>query len=258
MKTGIALNLRPVSLRSLASLRHALGAQLLVLLAMLLFAPTPALSQQLVDNIPASNATPGGAVSVGFTRDVAQSFGTGGHSDGYTVTSVDLVIPVVSGRPTPVYTVGIWSASNGLPNTSLGALTAPNSNCRWRQHYYDLGNRSCSKYDLLRRGGRNHVGDGTCLANYHFSGREQATGARLDDFQLYTYKETRSLRPVGQDHFSRPDANLRRCQGMPPTSRLFPTTPHERPPRTRNSLTPYGTSVFMMPTTALPWLTSEL
>ena len=126
MKTGIALNLRPVSLRSLASLRHALGAQLLVLLAMLLFAPTPALSQQLVDNIPASNATPGGAVSVGFTRDVAQSFGTGGHSDGYTVTSVDLVIPVVSGRPTPVYTVGIWSASNGLPNTSLGALTAPN------------------------------------------------------------------------------------------------------------------------------------
>ncbi len=93
---------------------------------MLWFAPTPALSQQLVDNIPASNATPGGAVSVGFTRDVAQSFGTGGHSDGYTVTSVDLVIPVVSGRPTPVYTVGIWSASSGLPNTSLGALTAPN------------------------------------------------------------------------------------------------------------------------------------
>ena len=126
MKTHIVLNLRPVSLRSLASLRHALGAQLLVLLAMLLFAPTPALSQQLVDNIPASNATPGGAVSVGFGRDVAQGFRTGGHSDGYTVTSVDLVIPVVSGRPTPVYTVGIWSASNGLPNTSLGALTAPN------------------------------------------------------------------------------------------------------------------------------------
>ena len=126
MKTHIVLNLRLVSLRSLASLRHVLGAQLLVLLAMLLFAPTPALSQQLVDNIPASNATPGGAVSVGFTRDAAQGFGTGGHSDGYTVTSVDLVIPVVSGRPTPVYTVGIWSASNGLPNTSLGALTAPN------------------------------------------------------------------------------------------------------------------------------------
>ena len=212
MKTHIVLNLRPGFFAFAGFVAACARAQLLVLLAMLLFAPTPALSQQLVDNIPASNATPGGAVSVGFTRDAAQGFGTGGHSDGYTVTSVDLVIPVVIGRPTPVYTVGIWSASNGLPNTSLGALNSPESNCRWRQHFYDLGNRSCSKYDLLRRGGRNHVGDGTCLANYHFSGREQATGARLDDFRLYTYKETQFLRPVGQYHFSRPDANLRRCQ----------------------------------------------
>ena len=127
MKTGIALNLRPVSLRSLASLRHALGAQLLVLLAMLLFAPTPALSQQLVDNIPASNATPGGAISVGFGRDVAQGFGTGGHSDGYTVTSVGMNIRVSSSGATPVYTVGIWSASSGVPNTRLGTLTVPDS-----------------------------------------------------------------------------------------------------------------------------------
>ena len=119
MKTGIALNLRPVSLRSLASLRHALGAQLLVLLAMLLFAPTPALSQVLVDNLA------GISNIVSFTRDVAQGFGTGGHSDGYTVTSVEMSIRVSPSGTTPVYTVGIWSASSGVPNTRLGTLTVP-------------------------------------------------------------------------------------------------------------------------------------
>ena len=121
MKTGIALDLRPVSFRSLASLRHVLGAQLLVLLAMLLFAPTPALSQVLVDNIRGISGIRS------FTRDVAQGFGTGGHSDGYTVTSVEIHIRVSPGNTTPVYTVGIWSASSGRPNTRLGTLTVPDS-----------------------------------------------------------------------------------------------------------------------------------
>ena len=119
MKTYMALDLRWVSFRSLASLRHVLGAQLLVLLATMLFAPTPALSQQLVENFNVRTAI------VSLTRDVAQGFGTGDHSDGYTVTSVGLSIRRSPGDTTPVYTVGIWSASGGVPNTRLGTLTAP-------------------------------------------------------------------------------------------------------------------------------------
>ena len=88
---------------------------------MLLFAPTPALSQVLVDNIL-------GISSIrSFTRDVAQGFGTGGHSDGYTVTSVEIHMSVSPGNTTPVYTAGIWSASSGRPNTRLGTLTVPDS-----------------------------------------------------------------------------------------------------------------------------------
>ena len=121
MKTHIVLDLRSVSFRSLVSLRQALGAQLLVLLATMLFAPTQALSQVLVDNIRDSSHL------VSFTRDVAQGFRTGGHSDGYTVTSVEMPILLYPGGRTPVYTAGIWSASSGRPNTRLGTLTVPDS-----------------------------------------------------------------------------------------------------------------------------------
>ena len=88
MKTGIALDPRSVSLRASASLRHALGAQLLVLLATMLFAPTQALSQVWVDNIEDSNDAPSQTI-LDFQRDVAQGFGTGGHSDGSQWIRVD-------------------------------------------------------------------------------------------------------------------------------------------------------------------------
>ncbi len=88
MKTGIALDLRSVSLRAPASLGQALGAQLLVLLAMMLFAPTQALSQMLVYNTEDSNDAPSQTI-LDFQRDVAQGFGMGGHSDGFQWIRVD-------------------------------------------------------------------------------------------------------------------------------------------------------------------------
>ena len=185
MKTGIALNLRPVSFRSLASLRHVLGAQLLVLLAMLLFAPTPALSQVLVDNIR------GLSHLITFTRDVAQGFGKGGHSDGYTVTSVEIPMSVSPGNTTPVYTAGIWSASSGRPNTRLGTLTVPDSIVAGVNTFTTVGIDLAAHTTYFVVVDVTTEGSAQGWRTHPSKAEKQQKGARLDNFRLLTSKGIR-------------------------------------------------------------------
>ena len=106
---------------------NGLAPHLLVLWALCLFAAPLAHSQvsgALVSNIAETTLERGtGAFSIRH----AQGFETGNNPPGYTVTGVDLDLDVAASGDTPVYTVEIWSDSEGSPGSRLGSLSPPSS-----------------------------------------------------------------------------------------------------------------------------------
>ena len=92
----------------------------------------PALTDQAVENraplvTNSSRVFAEYSADAKFNRDQAQSFTTGGHAGGYTLTSIDIELRADTGSNTPTYTVSIHSAnSDGTPGTTNhGTLTNP-------------------------------------------------------------------------------------------------------------------------------------
>ena len=92
----------------------------------------PALTDQVVENRAPlvtnfGTTTADRAADAKFNRDQAQSFTTGSHSAGYTLTSVELRLEAGTGSAAPNYTVSIHSANaDGTPgSTNHGTLTNP-------------------------------------------------------------------------------------------------------------------------------------
>ena len=115
---------------SASNLRRALFSTLLCL-ALLLGLAAPAQAQQvLISNI---GQTGNGSDYSILTGDFAQSFTTGGHEPGYTLSSVDLVFRETPHndlfrKNNPRITVTIQNESGGRPGTTvLGTLTLPSS-----------------------------------------------------------------------------------------------------------------------------------
>ena len=66
-----------------------------------------------------------GSQNTDFNNDYAQAFTTGSHTDGYTLTRVEILMNSQSTAPT--YSVKIHSDSSGSPGTVVDTLTNPSS-----------------------------------------------------------------------------------------------------------------------------------
>ena len=100
-------------------MRGVVTAVALVALALLLGTGTAqAQTAKLVSNTGQTDDASGAI----FTSDHAQSFTTGNHANGYTLTRVDMELASTS-TPVPTYTVRIQDSSSSRPGTILGILT---------------------------------------------------------------------------------------------------------------------------------------